>query len=112
MNENYYLLKSDAMVKGLDFYCESEGFNSSHLQPIWICLISLFNLGLVMLLNLKPSLIEGCLSKPCDAIFLILEFVTCQHFNAKNLKHFHILITKLVTNDCGTWTYATTNFNH
>ncbi len=55
-----------------------------------------------MLLNLKPSLIEGCLNKPCDDIFLNLEFVTCQHFNAKNLKYFHILITKLVTNDCAT----------
>jgi hypothetical protein len=70
MNENYYLLESDLMVKHLDFYCESEEFNSLHLQPIWICLISLFNLSLVMLLNLKPSLIEGCLSKPCDVIFL------------------------------------------
>jgi hypothetical protein len=45
MNKKYYLLKKWSNVKGLDFYCESEGFNYSHLQPIWICLISLFNLG-------------------------------------------------------------------
>jgi hypothetical protein len=30
--------KNGVMVNGLDFYYEDEGFKSSQLYPIWMCL--------------------------------------------------------------------------
>jgi hypothetical protein len=33
--------KNDAMVKGLDLYCEVGRFKSSYIQPTWMWLVSL-----------------------------------------------------------------------